>query len=117
MSLPSMMAVILWGVESQLRAAFCLAGGNFCTQCEAEGFRGITYFYDRSERSHAQLVTELFGAPAWLAASSCTFEGSVVALQLRPYTTAACPLASLLHILPPCFADHLNPNVLCWVQA
>lgn len=25
------------------------SGGNFCTQCEAEGFRGITYFYDRPD--------------------------------------------------------------------
>ena len=56
MSLPSMMAVIVWGVEVQPGAAFCFAGGNFCTQCEAEGFRGITYFYDRSERWHAQSV-------------------------------------------------------------
>lgn len=23
------------------------SSGNFCTQCEAEGFRGITYFLDR----------------------------------------------------------------------
>ena len=23
------------------------SGGNFCTQCEAEGFRGITYYLDR----------------------------------------------------------------------
>jgi len=26
-----------------------LSGGNFCTQCEAEGFRRITYFPDRSD--------------------------------------------------------------------
>lgn len=25
------------------------SGGNFCTQCEAEGFRGITYFLDRPD--------------------------------------------------------------------
>lgn len=25
------------------------SSGNFCTQCEAEGFRGITYFYDRPD--------------------------------------------------------------------
>lgn len=24
-------------------------GNIFCTQCEAEGFRGITYFYDRPD--------------------------------------------------------------------
>jgi len=26
-----------------------LSGGNFCTQCEAEGFRRITYMYDRPD--------------------------------------------------------------------
>ena len=25
------------------------SGGNYCTQCEAEGFRGITYFLDRPD--------------------------------------------------------------------
>jgi aminopeptidase N len=25
------------------------SGGNYCTQCEAEGFRGITYFMDRPD--------------------------------------------------------------------
>mmetsp|Transcript_7416 Transcript_7416/g.21902 ORF Transcript_7416/g.21902 Transcript_7416/m.21902 type:complete len:899 (-) Transcript_7416:562-3258(-) len=25
------------------------SSGNFCTQCEAEGFRGITYYYDRPD--------------------------------------------------------------------
>ena len=25
------------------------SSGNFCTQCEAEGFRGITFFYDRPD--------------------------------------------------------------------
>lgn len=25
------------------------SGGNYCTQCEAEGFRRITYFYDRPD--------------------------------------------------------------------
>jgi aminopeptidase N len=25
------------------------SSGNFCTQCEAEGFRRITYFYDRPD--------------------------------------------------------------------
>jgi aminopeptidase N len=26
-----------------------VSGGNFCTQCEAQGFRRITYFYDRPD--------------------------------------------------------------------
>ena len=32
------------------------SSGTFCTQCEAEGFRGITYFYDRS----VEVVTTTF---------------------------------------------------------
>ena len=28
------------------------SGGNFCTQCEAEEFRKITYFLDRPVRNH-----------------------------------------------------------------
>ena len=26
-----------------------MSSGVYCTQCEAEGFRGITYFYDRPD--------------------------------------------------------------------
>ena len=33
------------------------SGGNFCTQCEAEGFRRITYFLDRPDVSARYTVT------------------------------------------------------------
>jgi len=33
------------------------SGGNFCTQCEAEGFRRITYFLDRPDVSARYSVT------------------------------------------------------------
>jgi aminopeptidase N len=33
------------------------SGGNFCTQCEAEGFRRITYFLDRPDVSARYRVT------------------------------------------------------------
>ena len=33
------------------------SGGNFCTQCEAEGFRRITYFLDRPDVSSRYRVT------------------------------------------------------------
>lgn len=35
--------------ENSLLEGLYKSGGNFCTQCEAEGFRGITYFYDRPD--------------------------------------------------------------------
>ncbi|MBW3098686.1 aminopeptidase N [Pseudohoeflea coraliihabitans] len=33
------------------------SGGNYCTQCEAEGFRRITYFYDRPDVLTVYTVT------------------------------------------------------------
>lgn len=45
-----------WGLTKQWRAqentileGLYKSGGSYCTQCEAEGFRGITYFYDRPD--------------------------------------------------------------------
>lgn len=35
--------------ENSLLEGLYKSGGNFCTQCEAEGFRGITYFLDRPD--------------------------------------------------------------------
>eukprot|EP00798_Chlamydomonas_sp_ICE-L_P016229 gene16229-22395_t len=35
--------------DNSLLEGLYKSGGNFSTQCEAEGFRGITYFYDRPD--------------------------------------------------------------------
>ncbi|KAJ9514038.1 hypothetical protein QJQ45_021130 [Haematococcus lacustris] len=35
--------------ENSLLEGLYKSGGNYCTQCEAEGFRGITYFLDRPD--------------------------------------------------------------------
>ena len=35
--------------ESKIGAFFPLSAGNFCTQCEAEGFRRITFYPDRPD--------------------------------------------------------------------
>eukprot|EP00210_Caulerpa_lentillifera_P000431 g417.t1 len=35
--------------ENTLLAGLYKSSGNFCTQCEAEGYRGITYYYDRPD--------------------------------------------------------------------
>jgi aminopeptidase N len=45
---------ILVRIKPQLNTALSglyTSGGNFCTQCEAEGFRRITYFLDRPDVS------------------------------------------------------------------
>jgi aminopeptidase N len=31
------------------RSTLLCCAGNFCTQCEAEGFRGISFYYDRPD--------------------------------------------------------------------
>lgn len=35
--------------DNSLLEGLYKSGGNYCTQCEAEGFRGITYFLDRPD--------------------------------------------------------------------
>jgi len=35
--------------ENRALSGLYVSGGNFCTQCEAEGFRRITYFLDRPD--------------------------------------------------------------------
>jgi aminopeptidase N len=45
---------IMVRIKPQLNTALSglyTSGGNFCTQCEAEGFRRITYFLDRPDVS------------------------------------------------------------------
>jgi aminopeptidase N len=47
-----------------------LSGGNFCTQCEAEGFRRITYFIDRPDvmaRYTTTIIAEKSRCPVLLA--------------------------------------------------
>ena len=35
--------------ENSLLEGLYVSGGMYCTQCEAQGFRGITYFFDRPD--------------------------------------------------------------------
>ena len=35
--------------DNTLLEGLYISDGNFCTHCEAEGFRGITFFYDRPD--------------------------------------------------------------------
>ncbi len=52
-----------------------LSGGNFCTQCEAEGFRRITYMLDRPDvmtRYETNIEADRVKYPVLLANGNCT---------------------------------------------
>jgi aminopeptidase N len=52
-----------------------LSGGNFCTQCEAEGFRRITYMLDRPDamtRYETTIDADRTKYPVLLANGNCT---------------------------------------------
>ena len=54
------------------------SGGIFCTQCEAEGFRRITYFLDRPDvlsRYSVTLEADRAAAPVLLANGNCVATG------------------------------------------
>ena len=58
------------------------SGGNFCTQCEAEGFRRITYFLDRPDvlsRYRVRLEAEKEQYPVLLANGNKVLEGDIPA--------------------------------------
>lgn len=55
-----------------------VSGGNFCTQCEAEGFRGITFFPDRPDvmaRYTTKLVADRAKFPVLLSNGNKVAEG------------------------------------------
>ena len=56
-----------------------MSGGNFCTQCEAEGFRGITFFPDRPDvmaRYTTRVVADRDRFPVLLSNGNKVAEGS-----------------------------------------
>lgn len=57
-----------------------VSGGRFCTQCEAEGFRRITFFQDRPDvlstyKVRIEAVKKTY--PTLLANGNCTVEGDL----------------------------------------
>src|ERR1700730_12395853 len=57
-----------------------VSGGNFCTQCEAEGFRRITYFIDRPDvmaRYTTTLVADKSRCPVLLANGNPVERGEI----------------------------------------
>ena len=56
-----------------------VSGGNFCTQCEAEGFRGITFFPDRPDvmaRYTTKIVADRAKFPVLLSNGNKVAEGA-----------------------------------------
>jgi aminopeptidase N len=59
---------------------FYRSGGNYCTQCEAEGFRRITYYPDRPDvmaTFRVRLEADLEQTPVLLGNGNCVETGAV----------------------------------------
>ncbi len=57
-----------------------LSGGNFCTQCEAEGFRRITYFLDRPDvmaRYSTRIIADKKRYPVLLSNGNLVEQGEL----------------------------------------
>jgi aminopeptidase N len=57
-----------------------LSGGNFCTQCEAEGFRRITYFLDRPDvmaRYSTRIIADKQRYPVLLSNGNLVEQGDL----------------------------------------
>jgi aminopeptidase N len=57
-----------------------LSSGNFCTQCEAEGFRKITYFLDRPDvmtRYTTRVIADKTRYPVLLSNGNCIGKGEL----------------------------------------
>jgi aminopeptidase N len=57
-----------------------LSGGNFCTQCEAEGFRRITYFLDRPDvmaRYSTRIIADKARYPVLLSNGNLVEQGEL----------------------------------------
>jgi len=57
-----------------------ISGGNFCTQCEAEGFRRITYMYDRPDvmaKYTTTITADKAKFPVLLSNGNCVDSGEL----------------------------------------
>jgi len=66
--------------KNTLLEGLYLSGGNYCTQCEAEGFRKITYYLDRPDVL-AKFTTRIEGdkksCPVMLSNGNCIESGEI----------------------------------------
>ncbi|MCE9508463.1 MAG: aminopeptidase N, partial [Alphaproteobacteria bacterium] len=56
------------------------SGGNYCTQCEPEGFRKITYYLDRSDvmtKFTTRIEADKGSCPILLSNGNCTGKGDL----------------------------------------
>ena len=66
--------------ENTSLSGLYLSSGNFCTQCEAEGFRKITYFPDRPDvmtRYTTKLIADKSKYPILLSNGDCIAKGDL----------------------------------------
>ena len=67
------------GANTELSGLY-ISGGNFCTQCEAEGFRRITYMYDRPDvmaKYTTTIVADKAKFPVLLSNGNCVDSGEL----------------------------------------
>lgn len=67
-------------IENTTLNGLYLSSGNFCTQCEAEGFRHITYMYDRPDvmaRYTTTIVADPVKFPILLSNGNCVERGTL----------------------------------------
>ncbi len=87
------------------------SGGNWCTQCEAEGFRKITYFPDRPDVMTiftTRIEADRKSCPVLLSNGNLTEEGSLP--DDRHYTVWHDPFAK------PCYLFALVAGDLVYIQ-
>jgi aminopeptidase N len=80
-------AVFIVEIETRINPAantslegLYMSGGNFCTQCEAEGFRKITYYIDRPDvmaRFSTVIRADREAFPVLLANGNCVDRGEL----------------------------------------
>lgn len=66
--------------ENSTLMGLYVSGGRFCTQCEAEGFRRITYFYDRPDAMSVftvKITAPKTDNPYLLANGNCVESGDL----------------------------------------
>eukprot|EP00210_Caulerpa_lentillifera_P005767 g5514.t1 len=66
--------------DNTLLAGLYKSSGNYCTQCEAEGFRGITFYYDRPDvmsKYDVRIEAEKTRYPVLLSNGNLTSKGDL----------------------------------------
>ena len=94
--------------ENTLLEGLYISDGNYCTHCEAEGFRGITFFYDRPDimaKYTVRVEAEKRRYPVLLSNGNLIDSGTLDSGRSTDF-----PLeSSSLHLLCPAPAELIDP--------